>query len=94
MIQTVVEAAPIIVPVVQGVALDVNGVAIPNPPLTARQKSLAAKAAPSRSKVSTNLDDFDVSELKKALASAKGGSIKVHMAVERARYLQSSFGSA
>jgi hypothetical protein len=33
MIQTAVESAPLIVPVVQGVALDANGVAMPNVPV-------------------------------------------------------------
>jgi hypothetical protein len=94
MIQSAVEAAPVLVPVAQGVAVGADGVAVSVPVQTARQKALAAKAANVRTKVSTNLDDFSNEELKKALATAKGGSIRLRMNVERARYLQSSFGAA
>ena len=60
MIQLAVEAAPVIVPVVQGVAVSADGVALPvATTLTARQKALAAKATVTRAKVSTNLDDFE-----------------------------------
>ena len=95
MIQSAVEAAPIVVPVVQGVAVGADGVAAGSVPLTAQQKSMAASATktlPTRSKISTNLDDYDVAELRKDLTTAKGGSIKVRMNVERAKYLQASFG--
>ena len=55
---------------------------------------MAAKATTSRAQVSTNIDDFDESQMRAALATAKGGSIKVRMNVKRARYLQASFGAA
>ena len=88
MIQSAVEAAPALLPVVQGVAVGADGVAILAVPVqTAQQKALAAKAVPVRTKVSTNLVDFAEDELRKALAKAKGGRIWVRMNVERARYL-------
>lgn len=101
MIQNAVEAAPVISPVAQGIAVVIgaDGLVIPAvvPPLTARQKSLAAAAAkkpPPRAKVSTNIDDYEEDELRQALATAKGGSIKVRMNVERAKFLQATFGAA
>ena len=84
MIQLAVEAAPIVVPVVQGVAIGADGVALPAQPLTARQKAVAAKHTTSRVKVSNNLDDYPEDEMKKALGNAKGCSIKIRMSVERA----------
>ena len=95
MIQNAVEAALVIVPVVQGVAIGPDGIALQTAPvLTAWQKALAAKATTSRTKVSTNIDDFTEIQMRAALASAKGGSIKVSMNVERARYLQALFRAA
>ena len=80
MIQMAVEAAPIVVPVVQGVAIGPDGIATGTVLLTAQQKMIAAtaaKAIPSRAKISTDLLDYAETELRKALAGAKGGSIKV-----------------
>ena len=97
MIQTVVESTQIIVTVVQGVAIRADGVTAGQPVLTAQQKVMAATAAktlPTRTKASTNLEDYDDSELRKALAMAKGGSIKIRMNVKQAKYLQAIFGAA
>ena len=97
MIQTAVETAPAAPIVVQGLALDASGNAIPAPPLTVRQKSMAvqqAKNGPVRTKVSTNLDDYEEVDIKQALKDSRGGSIQVRMNVERARYLAITFGAS
>ena len=73
MIQEAVEAAPVIAPVVQGVILNPDGTAKARPALTVKQKNLAAAAAKKplpRARISTNIDNYEEVELRKALVVA------------------------
>ena len=96
MMQKAVEAAPVVAEIPAGIEVDAaTGIAkAPATPSRAETRAKAVnKAKPTvRTKVSTNLDDYEEDELKKAMVEASGGDIAIRL-VEHARYLQSTFGS-